>query len=272
MITIMLPAYNEKENLQPLVTKIRVVMDRLARPYRVLVVDDGSSDGTPDLLRRLQVEVPMQVVRHKTNMGLAQTLMDGLRIAVEDADPEDVVITMDADNTHDPSHIPAMLRQLSQGYDVVIASRFEPGGQEIGLTLDRRILSRGANLLLKACFATKNVRDFTSGYRAYRAGALQRAVSFYGEQLIESTTFAATAEVLLKLHAIGMNADEVPLVLRYDLKGGTSKMQVRRTVLDYVSMIWRVWWLRWSAEVRDERRMLAAQNELPSSVVRGVEK
>src|SRR5690606_3680090 len=272
MITIMLPAYNEEENLEPLIARLQAVMEPLGLPYRVLIVDDGSVDGTAAVLERLRDVAPLRVVRHVKNMGLARTLHDGLLNAAQDADAGDVIITMDADNTHDPGHIPAMLRRLAEGHDVVIASRFQPGGREIGLTLKRRLLSRGANLIIQLCFPTRNVRDFTSGYRAYRAGALRRALDFYGDRLIEATTFAATAEVLLKLRAMGMSAVEVPLVLRYDLKGGSSKMRVARTIRDYFSMMWRVWRLQWSAAARMAWRKLAPAGGLGGSVPRGVEK
>lgn len=271
MITVMLPTYNEEANLGPLLFKLQSVMENLGAPYRVLVVDDGSDDGTVEIVERFLSEMPLEVVRHSRNLGLAQALRTGLRVAVSHADPDDVLITMDADNTHDPHHIPAMLSRLAEGYDVVIASRYQPGGEEIGLSAERWFLSRSVNLLLRACFASKGVRDYTCGYRAYRSGIVQRAWEVFGDRFIEANTFAAMAEILLKLHAIGMRASEVPLVLRYDLKGGRSKMQVGRTIRNYTSVIWRVWWLKHSSLARNERRKALAQQNFGRTIVRGWE-
>lgn len=254
MITIMLPAYNEAENLPPLLENVHATMEGYGADYRILVVDDGSSDDTPHLLKEFARKMPIVVVRHEVNQGLAQTLRDGLAIAVKDSAPDDVLVTMDADNTHDPRLIPTILGRLDQGFDVVIASRYRPGGKEIGLSLDRKILSLGANILLQVCFPTKGVRDFTCGYRAYRIGIVRRAWQTYGDRLIEATTFACMAEVLLKLRAIGMRAAEVPLVLRYDLKGGASKMRVIRTIINYGSVVSRTWRMQWSPRVRQARQ------------------
>lgn len=254
MITIMLPAYNEAENLPPLLEKMQAVMAAYGEPYRVPVVDDGSTDATADVLERCRAKIPLEVVRHQVNMGLAQTLRDGLRRAADDASADDVIITMDADNTHEPNHIASMLERLAEGYDVVIASRYEPGGQEIGLSFQRHVLSRTANLLLKIFFPTRGVRDFTCGYRAYRADVLKRAWQVYGDRLIEATTFAAMAEVLLKLRLLGIRASEVPLVLRYDQKRGSSKMRVGRTMANYAYMVWRVRRARHLPQVRHAKR------------------
>lgn len=272
MITVVLPAYNEAQSLPPLLTKLRNVMEGLAVPYRVLVVDDGSSDGTADVVHEFAAAMPVKVVPHATNMGLHQALRTGLRTAVLGADPDDVVITLDADNTHDPGHIPAMLKRLSEGYDVVVASRYRPGAAQIGLSLDRRILSRTVNVLLAAFFAVPGVRDYSCGFRAYRAGVLQRAWALLGDRLIEATTFAAMAEILLKLHALGIRASEVPLVLRYDLKGGRSKMQVARTVRSYAGVVWRCWRLRHSFWARAQRRQRTAKRPGSGSAFRGAAK
>jgi len=240
MIVLVLPAYNEAENLGPLIAKIGAAMGALERPYRVLVVDDGSTDGTKELLDSLAASYPLNVHRHPENKGLAQTLFDGFAEAIKGLKPDDVVIAMDADNTHEPSHIGAMLERLEQGSDVVVASRYQPGGAEVGLTLKRKVLSRGVNAMLKLLFPTPGVRDFTCGFRAYRAGVLQQAMEAYGGRFVEASTFAASAEILLKLRALKARISEVPLVLRYDQKGGLSKMQVRKTAFNYFQVVWRL--------------------------------
>ena len=163
----------------------------------------------------------------------------GLSWACGHATEGDVVVAMDADNTHSPALIPALLERIEEGHDVVIASRYAPGGAEVGLSWRRRLMSRAASALLARFFPIPGVRDYTCGYRAYRVSALQRGVGRFGDHLIEEAGFTCMAELLVKLAAAGCRVAEVPLVLRYDLKAGASKMRVARTVLRYGRLIMR---------------------------------
>lgn len=242
MLYFLLPAYNEEANIGALLDKIRALDPKLPR-YQVLVVDDGSTDATAERVHEKQSLMPVKVISHKVNQGLPASLRDGIAAFLESAaNDTDVLITMDADNTHEPILVPQMLHWLQSpdDVDIVIASRYQKGGQEVGLALSRRAMSRVVNLMLKAFFNIPGVTDYTSGFRAYRAEVLRRAAKVYGARLIEATTFSATAELLLKLRCIGVKAREVPLVLRYDQKNGGSKMKVARTILDYFRMMFRV--------------------------------
>ncbi|HHW14033.1 MAG TPA: glycosyltransferase [Firmicutes bacterium] len=237
MISFVLPAYNEEANLPPLMHKIGETMAGVGRPYRVVAVNDGSRDGTARVLAELAAAYPVEVVVHEVNLGLPRTMVDGLKRAAVGAGAEDIVITMDADNSHEPRYVPAMVAALEKGYDVVIASRYRPGAKEVGLSWERSVMSRAVNLMLAVLFPIPGVRDYTCGYRAYRAQVLQGMFSHYGERLVESTTFSAMAELLLKAGMLGARMTEVPLVLRYDQKAGTSKMKVLRTILDYLRLM-----------------------------------
>lgn len=242
MLYFLLPAYNEEANIGALLDKIRALDPQLPR-YQVLVVDDGSTDATAERVRERQSLMPVKVISHRVNQGLPASLRDGIAAFLESAaNDTDVLITMDADNTHEPILVPQMLHRLQSpdDVDIVIASRYQKGGQEVGLALSRRVMSRVVNLMLKAFFNIPGVTDYTSGFRAYRAEVLRRAAKVYGARLIEATTFSATAELLLKLRSVGVKAREVPLVLRYDQKKGGSKMKVAQTILDYFRMMFRV--------------------------------
>ena len=242
-VTFILPAFNEALNLEPLVEKIGALSSKLP-PYRILVVDDGSRDATAEIAAALQARFPVRLLRHGRNMGLHRTIWDGLQWAAASSGPDDILVTLDADNTHEPHHVLDMLPWFEHGYDVVIASRFRPGAGEIGLTASRRLLSRTANFMLKILTPVPGVRDYTCGFRAYRARVVQEALRVYGDRFIQATTFAAMAEILLKLRPLDVRAAEVPLVLRYDQKGGLSKMRVGRTILDYGRVLWYVWTTR----------------------------
>jgi dolichol-phosphate mannosyltransferase len=238
-IVVMLPAYNEASRLEGLLDRVRHALS--GSEYQVVVVDDGSRDATPGILSRRSGDLPMVVITHAVNCGLAQTLHDGLQWAAQHCADDEVVVTMDADDTHDPAYIPAMAARIQQGYDVVIASRFQPGSKVVGVPPHRHLFSFGVLVLLRLLTPIPGVRDFACGYRAVRASVLKRAVQAYGDQLFELRQwgFICTAELLCKLSAVGARCTEIPFTLRYDLKESTSRMRVGRTIAGYGLLIWK---------------------------------
>ena len=140
---------------------------------------------------------------------------------------------MDSDNTHTPGLIAGMVEGIREGNDVMIASRFRPGARIMGVPLYRRALSILASWTFRLTFPTPNVRDFTSGYRAYRAGLLRKAFETYGDDFVAQSGFSCMVDILLKLRKLGAIMSERPLVLRYDFKYGVSKMHVLRTILGH---------------------------------------
>jgi dolichol-phosphate mannosyltransferase len=157
---------------------------------------------------------------------------DGLIHAAGLAQAGDMVVVLDADDTHPPSRILAMQRKLEQGYDVVIASRFRLGSRVVGVSWSRRLYSWGASWLFQLFYPIHGVRDFTCGYRAYRAEALQKALACYGPALVDRDGFECMVDTLLKLRRLKLRFTEVPFILRYDRKVGATKMDVKRTILD----------------------------------------
>jgi dolichol-phosphate mannosyltransferase len=238
-IHIVLPAYNEAPRLGSLLHRIDEAMTEGNLPYGVILVDDGSRDGTARVAEEWATRIPMVVEIHPRNLGLGPTIRDGLVIAAGTADPSDVIVTMDADDTHAPGLIVPMTQKLSEGYDVVIASRYEPGARVVGLTRWRRLMSWGAALVFRSLLPTPGVQDFTCGYRAYRAEVLKWGFATYGDRFVDQDGFQCMVDVLLKLRRGKFVFGEVPLVLRYDRKAGASKMKVGRTVRDTLLVLIR---------------------------------
>lgn len=238
-LCIVLPAYNEERNLGPLLDSIRDAMADAAVPYRVIVVDDGSVDQTAETIASRGSTMPIVLVRHLKNEGLGATIRDGLRLATELAGEGDVIVTMDADQTHSPGLIPRMLQAIHEGHDVVIASRYRSGSRVCGLSTLRILASVGASWLFRILFPTTGVRDFTCGYRAYRAELLKTALATYGDRFIEADGFHCMAEILLKLRRLRPIFGEVPFILRYDLKEGATKMRVGRTIRQTLALLVR---------------------------------
>jgi len=236
---LLLPAFNEKDALPPLIRSADEHLKGKAVKAVFVVVDDGSTDGTADAASKAAGAAELRIVKHERNLGLGAALRTGLSIILPEAAPRDVVVTMDADGTHDPALISDMLPALDRGYDVVIASRFAPGGSVSGVPLTRRVLSRIAAFLGRLLSGVEGVRDYSSGYRACRASALKKAWAQTGGNLPSTSSFAATAELLLKLGAAGARVTEIPLQLRYDLKRTPSKMKLLRTCVAYLATYFR---------------------------------
>jgi len=227
---VVLPAYNEAENLGELLERIHQTFEEDPIPYEVIVVDDGSRDNTRTVAERYSKWMPVTVHAHEVNQGLGATIRDGLLAAIEKCGDDDIIIAMDADNTHPPGLMTSLIRQIKEGNDVVVASRFRPGACVRGVPLSRRWLSIAASLVFRLTFRIPGIRDYTCGYRAYRGAALKRGLQVHGNAFFSQNGFESMVDILLRLRNLDLVFGEAPLVLRYDFKRGESKMNVLRTV------------------------------------------
>lgn len=234
---VVLPAYNEAAGLPMLLHRLAELAhkDKLT----VWVVDDGSSDATAEVAATGVPGLDVRLVRHRVNLGLGQAVQSGLQAVLVTAAREDIAVVMDADDTHDPALIPRMRAEIAAGADVAICSRFVIGGDDATAPLGRRLLSRGAAVLFNHTLRVDDVRDFTSGFRAYRVSLLDRAARHWGERLIEEQGFACMVELLLKLRHCRPVITEIPLTLRYDRKQGASKLRLMRTIMQYLRLLAR---------------------------------
>lgn len=236
-IRIILPAYNEEESLPPLLARIDAFVQSSGLSTTVLVVNDGSTDNTLEIAQKAVVGFPLAVADVQPNQGLANALFTGLSQAAAQAQPDDVLVVMDADDSQNPQLIALMFQQILLGSDVVIASRYQPGARIKGLTLFRKIMSLGAGFIFRMLVGLPGVRDYTCGFRAYRAGLIQQALAHYGNKFIEQKGFGCMIEVLLKLKPFDPILHEVPMILRYDQKQGASKMKVWRTIRQTLALL-----------------------------------
>lgn len=266
MIHIVLPAYNEEAALRPLLAKIDKTMKEHGWTYRVVVVDDGSEDRTGEILEELRTQYPLHVIVHRYNRGLGETIRDGFESVVDVAVPDDILVRMDCDDTHEPKHIADMVRKLNEGYDVVTTSRYAPGGGQTGLDWYRRTISRCANLLFKLVFPVPGLKEYTCGYRAYRVGIVQDALRIFGNKFIDlkGLGFTGTLEKLIKFRMMGARIGEVPFVLRYEQKLSTSKVVTSITTLGCFILIikhCRNWGgkegMRWEQLIDERKRRVA---------------
>ncbi len=234
---IVLPAYNEEIGLPSLLHKIQQVFAANAADYEVILVDDASTDETARVASQASFRMPLTMVQHPANQGLAGALRTGFETALKVGRPGDVVITMDSDDTHQPGTMNRLLQMIDDGFDVAIASRYQSGSRIVGVARNRLFLTWMARHLFKVVMPINGVRDYTCGFRAYRFEALKMASDHYGNSFVSEPGFSCMADVLLKMRRFKFVMGEVPMLLRYDIKHGDSKMRVRSTAFDTVKLL-----------------------------------
>lgn len=244
-VFIVLPAFNEEYRIGTLLERIDEVLFDDALEFTVVVIDDGSTDGTAEVIESFTKEMPVVYRKHERNQGLGTTIRDGLLTALSIADEHDIIVTMDSDDTHTPGLILRMVHMIREGYDVVIASRYQPEARVIGVPLLRQILSSGASLMMRLLFPIRGVKDYTCGYRAYQVSVLREAEKKFGERLFDQDGFQCMVDILLKLRRMNVIFGEVPFILRYDFKEGGTKMEVGRTVKKTLGLLLRRRFLPW---------------------------
>ena len=213
---IVLPTYNERENITSLLAAVREVSDDI----EVLVVDDNSPDGTAELARQVGLELGgVTVLERPDKHGLGSAYRAGFERVLDEGC--DVVISMDADLSHDPAVIPRMLELLDGGADAVIGSRYVPGGGTTDWPVRRQLLSKWGNTYTRSVLGLPT-RDCTSGFRAYRSTAL--AAIEPGSTAAEG--YAFLTELVRRLTRHGYAIAETPIIFR-DRTLGKSKMSGR---------------------------------------------
>ena len=232
-VVIIVPTYNERDNIGPLVLALEQQFARLDHDMHILVVDDSSPDGTADVVRDLQVTRPHLHLLSGARTGLGAAYIRGMHYAL-DRLGADAVFEMDADFSHLPEDVPRLLTNIDHGADFVIGSRYVPGGtipQEWGL--HRRAISLGGNIVARYLAGTYRVRDCTAGFRAIRASLL-RTID------LDHLRVQGYAFQVALLHAAvthGAKVVEVPVDF-IDRRHGESKLGFRDVVEFAVNAAW----------------------------------
>lgn len=244
MLWIILPAYNEEASLTKLLPKVDTCLGEHRLDYRLVVINDGSIDGTANILDNFVQYLPMDVITHTLNRGLGETERDGFEFVAAHCQPDDVIVRLEGDDTHEPEYILKLLDKLKEGYDVVNTSRFQPGGGQLGVDRYRAFISRMANIFMQLIFGIPGIRDYSCGFRIYRGNVIQDAIRVYGNNFIQlrGLGFTSTLEMIVKLHLLGCRFAEVPFILRYNQKQGSSKMIGSITTLGYFIMAVLYYW------------------------------
>jgi dolichol-phosphate mannosyltransferase len=235
MIRFVIPAYNEAENIPRLLADLAPVARNLGA--RVVFVDDGSTDGTADVIREHSGDLHYAIVKHTVNRGLGTAINTGIRAALGEASDGDAIVTLEADTTSNLGDLPAMMERFDAGADVVLASVYAPGGEIVGVAGWRLAASKSVSNTFRYLGGLRQIHTLSSLYRVYRAGTLRRAADTYGYLLVREPGFAANVELLLKLYNAGAIVTEVPTTNDWTTRKGESKMQLKPTVIAYMRLM-----------------------------------
>jgi len=227
-VLVITPTYNERENLHAFLDALFAV----APQVDVLIVDDNSPDGTGVLADEVAARDPRVHVRHRAGkLGLGTAYLEGFEWAL--AQGYDVVFEIDTDLSHDPRYVPEFIRAIEAGADVVIGSRNIPGGGVEGWGPGRHFVSKGGSVYARTILGL-DVRDLTSGYKAFTRDALQR-IDLGG---VKSNGYSFQIELTYRAVLRGMRVAEVP-ILFVDRRAGASKMS-RKIFAEAVVMVWKL--------------------------------
>ncbi|MEU0572543.1 polyprenol monophosphomannose synthase [Nonomuraea sp. NPDC005983] len=212
-VLVVVPTYNERDNLPLIVERLRAALPEA----HLLVADDNSPDGTGKVADELAAEDDHVHVLHRPGkQGLGAAYIAGFRWGL--AEGFDVLVEIDADGSHQPEELPKLLEALADGADLAIGSRWVPGGKVVNWPHRREFLSRGANVYTRIMLGMP-VRDATAGFRAYRAGTLEKI----GLADVESQGYCFQIDLTLRTVRHGLRVVEVPITF-VERTIGTSKM------------------------------------------------
>ncbi|HXW38338.1 MAG TPA: polyprenol monophosphomannose synthase [Acidimicrobiales bacterium] len=227
-VLVVLPTYNESANIDTVLRRVRRALPEAS----VLVVDDGSPDGTADIAERVGKELGnVDVLRRHEKAGLGSAYRAGFRWGLERG--FEACVEMDSDLSHEPEALPGLVAPLAAGYEVVIGSRYVPGGRIPNWSWHRRLLSRGGNIYASVLLGL-GVADSTAGFRAYAASVLRRI----DLDAIRADGYGFQVEMTYEAIRSGAAVSEVPIRF-VDRVEGESKMS---TFIVVEALLLVTWW------------------------------
>jgi dolichol-phosphate mannosyltransferase len=225
------PAYNEVENLPRLLNDLESSPSLFPPGSRLIVVDDGSHDGTPELVRQYRGPLPVELVALGENQGPGAAFRAGFAAALASCPENALVVTLEADTTSDLQALPAMLARAAAGAELVLAS-VHGGGRMVNVNWLRRVLSAGAGVVVRHALGL-DAHTVSCFFRAYRTSTLRTAAARHGDDLIREAGFACKAELLAKIAGLGARIEEMPVDLDGNRRIGESRMRVMPTLVGY---------------------------------------
>jgi len=229
---IVLPTYNEAENIPVIIPKIFEQQSRISSHHlHIIVVDDKSPDGTGQIVKNIQKDYPdLHILEDKDN-GLGEAYIKGMTYAIDKFDA-DVIIQMDADLQHDPEMLPLFLTLYNFGFTLVVGSRFAPGGQTPEFSLYRKFLSSFGNFLVRLFSGIPRIHDCTSGFRCIKSELIEKCD--FSDMSVRGYSFQSS--LLYELLRNGAKILEIPIIFEAR-KYGTSKLAFRDQVEFLINLL-----------------------------------
>jgi dolichol-phosphate mannosyltransferase len=223
---VVIATYNEKENIAKL---LRDILNLAFADLEVIVVDDNSPDGTATIVENEFIGGPVSLIVRKDARGYGSAHIAGFLQAINRG--AEIVISMDADFSHQPKIIPEMIKEIEAGYDVVVGSRRIAGGQIVGWGITRKLASQTAMVLTRLILGIKT-RDVTTGFRAYRV----KALSGLDLLSIKSNGYSFLEELIYRCEKNHLKIKEVPIVFN-DRQLGKSKFSIKEIIKFFITII-----------------------------------
>ena len=253
---VVVPVFNEEPNIPTLFAGFAEMRAGLGPTYSLqfVLVDDASSDATVAAARSNAHALDLTILQHAVNQGPGTafaTAFSWLGGRVADGD---WVITMEGDNTSRHQLVRQMLTRAAEGFDVVLASPYLYGGGFTQTSFMRKLLSSGANLVVKDLLDIQGILTVSSFFRLYRGEALRRLQRAFGAGIVERRGFESMVEMVMKMAMLELTISEVAMRLDSSLRKGKSKMKILRTILGYLAL--------WRCKRRWVARLAASSSEV----------
>ncbi len=237
---IVVPVLNEAGNLSRLSGSLSALNQEFSDRFslRVILVDDGSTDNTSELAKQAAAEsgFALEILRHETNLGPGKAFSTAFVHLSSTLRENDLVLTIEGDNTSRLELVRQMLTRMNEGYDTIFASPYMYGGQIVNTSAFRVFLSAMANLFVKESLGLHGLLTVSSFFRLYKAATLKHLQRCYGAGIVERAGFECMVEMAMKMVFCGISISEVPMVLDTKARVGKSRMKIMRTIRGYLTL------------------------------------
>lgn len=237
-LVVVVPIYNEAPNIPTLVQAFHALKDEFCNQFLVsfVLVDDGSQDYSVDIARDAGADLELLVLAHEMNKGPGAAFATAFSHLAGKVGAQDWVITMEGDNTSRHELVRQMLTRTAEGFDIVLASPYMYGGGFTQTSFLRKLLSGGANLLVKDLLDIQGILTVSSFFRLYRGDALIKLQETFGLGILERTGFESMVEMVMKMTMLKLSISEVAMQLDSSRRKGKSKMKIMRTIRGYLTL------------------------------------
>jgi dolichol-phosphate mannosyltransferase len=236
---VVVPVLNEAANMARLTESFHVIQREYQGIFQVrfLLIDDGSTDQTVELARKLDTDLDLTILQHPQNLGPGRAFSTAFEHLSAHIREEDWIVTMEGDNTSRIELLRQMFHRAEEGYDVIFASPYSYGGSIVNTSTLRIVLSTVANTFVKSFLDIQGLFTVSSFFRLYQGKTIKKLQTHYGPSIVEFCGFECMLEMLMKMIYIETSISEVPMILDTKLRSGKSKMKIFKTILGYLQLL-----------------------------------